>query len=238
MRCLVRQHVPPQPRTTALPARSGAPRPRLAPGWGPGSGTGAAAWEPRSLGRSPPGEMPLGWAGDATCRARLPATRRAPGAHGSGSGGGSAQGPECPGFFPMCSQPGTSPRRPPSIGHDKEPVSQKCLLSATASQPVTEMISRSIRAHTALSHGCEGAGAQPAVQPARERLQKGWRQHDGGHRRLDHGRWSCKAGKSQEGQGRAMGSCLCPRIGTCRNSNQRTKVVGGGRDGKPFSIPG
>lgn len=220
-----------QTHTTPLPALSGAPRLLLASPGPRACGTG----DPRSLGPCPPGEMPLGRAGAAPCRARLPETRRAPGDRGGGSGSGGAQGS---GFFPMCSQPGTSPRRAPSTGHDKEPVSQKCLLSATAGQPVTGMISGSIRAHTALSQGCGGAGPQPPAQPARKRLQEGWRQHDGGHRRLDHGRWSCEAGKSQEGQGRAMGSCLCPRIGTCRNSNQRTEVVAGGRHGKLFSVPG
>lgn len=229
--CVARQHVPTQPHTVPLPAPSGAPS--LPGRWGC-SGASPVGWGRTSGGSTPQPsrEMPLGWAGDATCRARLPGSRRAPGAHGSGSAGGGAPGTERPGFFPICSQPGTSPRRPPSIGHDKEPVSQKCLLSAASCQPVTGMISRSIRRHGFVARlRRRGAAAPGAACP--KKPSKGWRQHDG-HRRLDHGRWSWKAGKSREGQGRATGSCLCPRIGTCRNSNQRTKVVGGGRDGKFF----
>lgn len=205
--CLARQHVPTQPRTVPLPALSGAPSlperrgcsgtsPR--PGKGLGSRTGAQA-EPAGVpGPSPAGEMPFGWAGDSMCRAKLPGSRRAAGGHGSGSGGSRAPGTERPGFFPMCSQPGTSPRRPPSIGHDKEPVSQKCLLSAAACQPVTEMISRSIRTGTALSHGCGARGRSPRHSPPGRAF--GWRPPAAGPRAVElQGRE--KPGKARKGYG-------------------------------------
>lgn len=43
----------------------------------PGSGTGAGTEPVGVPGPSPPGEMPLSWAGGAASRARLPATRTA-----------------------------------------------------------------------------------------------------------------------------------------------------------------
>lgn len=112
----------------------------------------------------------------------LPVTRRAPGTHGSSS---SRQptlwGPKALSFFPLCSQPGIffSPTDLSSTGHNKEPVSQKHLLSAAAGRPVAEISWRFVRARNcfiALLHlprRGAGKGCGPAARPAMKKASEG-----------------------------------------------------------------
>lgn len=159
---------------------------------------------------------------EATSSVMLPVTRRAPGTHGSSS---SRQptlwGPKALSFFPLCSQPGIffSPTDLSSTGHNKEPVSQKHLLSAAAGRPVAEISWRFVRARNCfiallrLPRRGAGKGCGPAARPAMKKASEGAGHGSMEvHQRLDRRRWSCKGGKTWGGQGKATGSCRGLRI--------------------------